>query len=201
VTARRFKLDFTDPHTVGLNVDSAKAGVGIEMVNGERIILLDPKPAVIHPEVLAHSLANLCRWTGHPKRFFSVAQHCIIVSKIVPPEFAMQGLLHDASEAFIGDINRPLKLVFEHFAPGVLHDIEENIHKAIAKRFGSGFPHDPSIKVADNISLATERRDLLADSDEEWIGLPDPLEKPIQPMGPRAAKNAWLNRFYELGGE
>jgi hypothetical protein len=200
VTARRFKLDHNDPHIIGQYVDSEKAGVGIEMMDGVRFVLLDPKPEVIKPEILAHALANLCRWTGHPNRFFSVAQHCIIVSKIVPPELVLQGLLHDASEAFIGDINRPLKLIFEHFAPGVLHDIEENIHKAIAKRFKSGFPHDPAIKAADNVSLATERRDLLADSGREWIGLPEPLEKVIQPMGPRAAKSAWMRRFEELGG-
>ncbi len=196
-TTRKFR---PNPKLVGMYTDSSRVGVGIAMSNGEHFVLLEPDPRKIDPEVIAHSLANLCRFTGHTMKFYSVAQHCIMVSQVVPPELALQGLLHDASEAFIGDVSKPLKVVFDHLAPGVLTDIEEQIHEAIAERFGTDFPHDPAIKVADNIALATEARDLVPAS-RYWKGMPDPLPRPIQAMGPRAAKNAWLKCFRELGGE
>jgi hypothetical protein len=194
------KLDDTADHHRGLLKDSAKNGIGIYLQGGGVFRILKPSPELIQPEMLAHSLGFLCRWTGQCDVFFSVAQHCVMVSKIVPPEFALQGLLHDASEAFIGDINRPLKAIMEELAPGVLRDIEDGIHMAVAKRFSSGFPHVPEVKDADNISLATEKRDILT-VDEEWFGLPEPLEQKIKPLGPIGARNLWLARYYELTGD
>lgn len=185
---------------VGLYVDSDEVGVGITLADGQRIILLDPDPAVIRPAVIAHSLGNLCRWTGHVRAFYSVAQHCVMVSRIVPPELAMQGLLHDASEAFIGDVSRPLKVVLDSLAPGVLQGIEERLHEAIADAFDSGYPHHPLVKEADNVALATEARDILALSHPRF-GLPDPLPERIHALGPREAHWLWLERFEELGGQ
>lgn len=191
------KLGKNTDYYRGLTRDAAKKGVGLYLSDGQIFRILDPNPKLIQPDILAHALGFLCRWTGHCKVFFSVAQHCVLVSKIVPPELALQGLLHDASEAFVGDISRPLKAVMEDIAPGVLSGIEERIHVAIAERFGSGYPHDPLIHEADSVSLATEKRDILA-VDEDWIDLPDPLPQTIKPLGPVGARNLWLARFYEL---
>lgn len=175
-------------------------GVGrIHLSTGELFSILDPDPSMIRPEMLAHSLSHICRWTGHTVSFFSVAQHCVQVSRLVPPELALTGLLHDASEAFIGDVSRPLKDIMEELAPGVLRDIEDNLHRAIAARFGTLFPHPPEIKIADNVALATEKRDIL-DITEEWYGLPQPEEERILPYGPTSARRAWMARFNELTG-
>ena len=198
---KELAFDPDGPHVVGLYSDSAKAGIGIEMVNGGRFLILDPKASALDPQVLAHALSNLCRFTGHTQKFYSVAQHCVIVSKIVPPELAMQGLLHDASEAFIGDLSRPLKAILDILAPGILFSIEERIHEVIAEKFKSGFPHDPAVKIADNVSLATEKRDLMAETGRPWYNLPDPLPTKIKALGPRGARNLWLDRFEELGGK
>jgi hypothetical protein len=201
VTPEKVRLSSDNPHRDGLYADSARKGIGIVLADGNRFILLKPDPAVITPQVIAHSISKLCRFTGHTSVFYSVAQHCVMVSKIVPPELAMQGLLHDASEAFIGDVSRPLKAIFDELAPGVLYEIEERIHEAIAKKFGSGFPHDPLVKAADNVALVTEKRDLIADDGIPWLNMPEPLPEPIKPLGPRGAQTQWLARYEELGGK
>lgn len=188
------------PETIGLYVDTEGRGPSIRMVDGGRFYLLEPDPAAIKPTVIAHALAHLCRFTGHTIVPYSVAEHCVMVSRLLPPALALQGLLHDASEAFIGDISRPLKNVLEEVAPGVVQGIEDHIHVAIAERFGTQFPHDPLVKNADNVALATELRDLLAASPDRLNGLPDPLPDRIRPLSPEAARMAWLQRFITLGG-
>ena len=184
----------------GLHGDVEKKGASIILASGKSLYFDKPDPRVMDPEMIAASLAKLCRWTGQCLEFFSVAQHCVLVSRLVPEEHAMAGLMHDASEAFIGDINRPLKYAMDHAAPGVLSGIEDKLHEAIAKRHGFEFPFDPSVKIADNISLATEKRDILPDDGTPWMGLPEPLDAPLRPVGPKAAYTMWISRFEELGG-
>src|SRR5690349_6806238 len=80
--------------------------------SGVQFDLLKPDPSVVHLEDIAHALSHLCRYTGHCNRFYSVAEHSVIVSLMVPPsepKLAMQGLLHDATEAYVNDLARPLK--------------------------------------------------------------------------------------------
>lgn len=195
---RKIDLDPDNPHAKGLFSDSARAGIGIEMSNGERFTILAPKPEMVDPEVIAHSLSKLCRFTGHCQRYYSVAQHCVHVSRLVPPAHALEGLLHDASEAYIGDVSRPLKAILDVLAPGILTQIEDRIHRVIAKRFGTRFPHPSSVKYADNVALATEKRDLMVATSATWFDLPVPDERIIRPLGPKAAETAWLSRFQEL---
>lgn len=184
----------------GMHRDVERKGPSIILSNGKSLYFGNPNPRVMDPEMIGMALAKLCRWTGQCLAYFSVAQHCVLVSKIVPEEHAMAGLMHDASEAFIGDINRPLKYAMEQAAPGVLSGIEDLLHASIAKRFGFVFPFDPTVKEADNISLATEKRDILPDDGTPWLGMPAPLEAPLKPVGPRAAYTMWINRFEQLGG-
>lgn len=184
---------------IGLYVDPEGRGPSIRMVNGERFYILEPDPELITPTVVAHALSQICRFTGHTIVPYSVAEHCVMVSRILPPKLALEGLLHDASEAFIGDISRPMKNVMEVVAPGVLPEIEDRIHEAIAVRFGTGFPHHQRVKDADNIALATELRDLLADPYNVPLqGLPDPLRESIRPRSSTEARALWLARYTEL---
>lgn len=186
---------------VGLHGNVELKGASIVLSDGATLYLETPDPNVMGPEIIGHALSQLCRWTGQCLRFFSVAQHSVIVSKIVPREHAMAGLMHDASEAFIGDVNRPLKYALNQAAPGMLSDIEDRLHTAIAKRYGFEFPHNESVKHADNVSLATEKRDILPVDAIPMMGLPDPLPSPLKPLGPRGAKTLWLSRYEELGGK
>lgn len=177
-------------------------GGEIELGNGVRFDLFNPDPQLIDIEVVAHSLANLCRFTGHVRRFYSVAQHCVIVSENVDPIFdrrlAAQGLLHDAAEAFIGDFSRPLKVALNEATGNLISNIEDRILEAIGVRFGVPLPADASVKIADNIALATEKRDFMPIG-EPWAGLPEPLGDKIIAWDPSYAEARYLDRAVELG--
>jgi 5'-nucleotidase len=142
-----------DRHLVGVNSDARRHGPAIELSSGAKLRLQDPDPELLTIEVIASSLSKLCRWTGHTSKFFSVAQHSVLVSRIVPEEIALDGLLHDASECVVGDLSRPMKLLLGRNA---FIGIEKRVHRVIAERYGTSFPHDPRIKEADDISLAME---------------------------------------------
>lgn len=182
---------------IGLYAKDNGRGPSIETMRGRRFYVLDPRPEEVFIGDIAHSVSQLCRFTGHTRTFYSVAQHCVLVSNLVEPWLALDGLLHDASEAYINDLSRPLKIALDTVAPGVMRGIEDKIHEAIAERFGTIFPHHPSVKEADNIALATERRDLMS-STEEWAGLPDPDPDVIVPSASGLAKLQFLRRFNEL---
>jgi hypothetical protein len=155
---------------------------------------LDPDPSLIRLADVAHSLALTCRFNGHTTEFYSVAQHSVIVSEIVPEVDAVWGLLHDAAEAYIGDMIRPLKQQIPHY-----RSIEERVARAVAKRFELPWPIPTSVHLADNIVLATEKRDLMAPPPKSWQLLPPPLDRIIIPAGPVEAEVAFMNRANELG--
>jgi hypothetical protein len=173
-------------------------GPSIQTATGIRFYLLDPKPEEISIEDIALSISKLCRYTGHTRRFYSVAQHCLQVSTLVPGELALEGLLHDATEAYIGDISKPLKDALELVAPGAIRGIEDRIHVAVAQRFGVDFPMDPRIKEADLISLATEKRDLMPFDPIPWKQMLQPHPDTIVPYTPWEAREAFMARYREL---
>jgi hypothetical protein len=185
----------------GLHKDVSHKGPSIILSSGRSLYYDRPDPIVLDPEVIAHSISKLCRWTGHCLEFFSVAQHCVLVSRIVPPEHALAGLMHDASEAFVGDVNRPLKWAMERASPGMFRDIEDRLHAALAERYGFQFPFDESVMHADSVSLSTEKRDILPDDGIPWIGMPPPIEQRLRPVGPKAAYRMWMDRYAQLTKE
>lgn len=163
-------------------------------VSGDYFDFLNPEQSNFNIFDIAHALSNICRFTGHTKEFYSVAQHSVLVSQIVPTEFALQGLLHDGTEAFIGDVSKPLKNLLPDY-----REIEKRVEKAILNRFGLPEHLDPSVKKADIILLLTEQRDLMQNNDK-WEGSTNysPMEEIITPVGPAHALWMFLNRFYEL---
>jgi hypothetical protein len=170
----------------------------IQLRSGRMFSLTDPKTDDIEIEDIAYALARLCRFTGHTTQFYSVAQHCLHVSRLVPGAWALEGLLHDASEAFIGDMSTPLK---QALGPRV-KELEDRIHWVISVRFDVCLPGHKAVKDADLVALSTERRDLMAPgNDHYWAGLPDPDPAKIVPMYPLHAEKAFLERFMELRGD
>lgn len=153
---------------------------------------------------IAHALSNVCRYGGHVREFYSVAQHSVHVARIVQePELQLHALMHDAAEAYCGDVIRPLKVCLPEYKP-----IERRIEAVILEAFGMReltSSEKRTIKDADLVALVTERRDLCAyaPGDRAWnedaLGIqPDPVE--LKPLSPHAAESVFLNTFFELRG-
>ena len=115
---------------------------------------------------IAASLSKMCRFTGHCKRFYSVAEHSVHVSRLLPEHLALAGLLHDASEAYLADIASPVKQLLPDYKR-----IEEKVMAKIAKAFDLpiGFDKDPEIKKADWSQLKSEAYHLLPSKGEGWF--------------------------------
>jgi 5'-deoxynucleotidase YfbR-like HD superfamily hydrolase len=167
---------------------------------GQRFVpdVLSSAPIVI--EDIAHALSNICRFGGHTREFYSVAQHSVIVSMNVPAEHRLVALLHDATEAYVGDMIQPIKCRFQEF-----RDLEFDLWERIACEFGvsSRQPGNiPEIKEADCRALMTEKRDVMNPGLENWSwGVYDtyePFLEQIIPISPREAELAFLTRFHAL---
>ena len=106
---------------------------------------------------IAHGLSMTCRFGGHCNKFYSVAEHSVWVSRLVPPEYAMIGLLHDASESVLGDMPKPLKNIMPEYSL-----MEEKLEITIARQYNIQFPYPPEIKQEDIKMLITEQSQLFS---------------------------------------
>lgn len=115
------------------------------------INVFDPKLEDIKIEDIAHALSQLCRWNGHTKTFYSVAQHSIWVCENVQQEHKLAALLHDASEAYLVDIPRPIKVFLKDYKK-----LEDSLMKVISQKFNFKYPFDQIVKDADDLALQYE---------------------------------------------
>lgn len=156
---------------------------------------------VITIEDIAYGLSNVCRFGGHVSRFYSVAQHSVLVSRLVESQcegLGLHGLLHDAGEAYIGDVPKPLKVLLPDYQV-----IEERVDHAIRSWAGLPLKLPKVVKAADTVLLATEQRDLMPKHSDEWASLEGvaPLGLKIRPWRPRKAYRLFMDRWYELQGK
>lgn len=154
-----------------------------------------------HISDIAHALSQICRFGGHTRQFYSVAQHSVHVSQLVPVEYRLQALLHDAAEAYCGDMVQPLKGL-PLMAP--YRDFESGMLSHLFDFYGVAPNPDSNAAVrhADLQMLATERRDLMAPDLWPWPVLDgiSPRHASISPLMPAAAEALFLKRFKELTG-
>lgn len=181
-------------------VDKSKAW--IITFTGLKFYHLNPQPEMVTVEDIAHALSNIGRWTGHTRYHYSVAQHSVYASRIVKPEFAYEALMHDSSEAYLGDMNRPLK----HFtaAGPAYREIEEKVEEVIFKKFGVSFPLPEEVKEADTQMLYAEKAQLMTITEatkyeaKKWGSDETEANIRIQRWTPRRAEKQFLKRFAEL---
>lgn len=173
-----------------------KGGTGwIITYTGTRIEPLNPDPNSIDTLDIAHALSNMCRFTGHVKEFYSVAQHSYLVSTIVPEEDALWGLMHDASEAYLADIARPIKM--QKAFGSVYRKYETKLMEAVCDRYGLSHTMPDSVAEADTMLLRAEQRDLMSNDPSPG----DIYGETIVPWPPSKAKSWFLNRYSELTGD
>jgi 5'-deoxynucleotidase YfbR-like HD superfamily hydrolase len=174
---------------------SAVTTTYVSTFSGNRFYPLEPRIDRVAIEDIAHGLAYQCRFNGQTREFYSVAQHSLIVASLVPPHLRLAALLHDAAEAYLGDMVKPLKVLLPEFAA-----IEDQVSALIAAAFAIDFSEYDPIKRADLIALATEKRDLMPHSAERWAYLDGvrALPEPIVAMSPGVAKQAFLEMYAAL---
>ncbi|PWC31467.1 transcriptional regulator [Azospirillum sp. TSO35-2] len=163
--------------------------------SGRTVDLEEPDFAPFDIEDIARPLAYQCRFVGNTRTFFSVAQHCVLASRLAPEGYAYDALMHDSEEAFTGDWPTPWKA---RIGREVIRQAVEPIKRALAERFGFRHPEPKAVKLADQRALATELRDLCAPHRVNWRDLPAPDEATIQPLGPEEALADFLAHYQRL---
>lgn len=173
----------------------------IQTMTGKKFDVLNPRAEDVDFVDVAHSLAHQCRFNGHTKQFYSVAHHCVVMSKHVPPAFALHALLHDAAEAYIGDMPAPVKAQFPEFSL-----MESAIMLAVYEAAGMEpwtMEAHETVYLYDMRMLLTERNQLLGAPPEPW-----PLDGlNLEPVNVRLScepdfeiyKGRFLRRLVELG--
>lgn len=176
-----------------------------------------PTVDMIVIEDIAHALSNLCRFAGHTRWHYSVAEHSERASRAILDPFvvsrwegreslplpdgitseamARAALLHDAAEAYLVDIPSPIKRHLTGYK-----ELEARVEGVICERFGVpvALLHHPLVKYIDQVMLATEKRDLFLPPRRSWEQLPDPHRHVILPRAAFSAKTAFLSRFRDL---
>lgn len=199
----------TDAALVAALADSLKVrddelrGLGyFSGLSGNVELLHAPEQSYIDIHDIASVLSRLPRWGGRTRADllpYSVAQHSVMVSKLCRPENALIALLHDATEAYLGDVISPMKRILPQY-----QQMEELWALAIGERFGLGdrlhnLPAD--VKCADLIALELERHDLLVHGEtwHKWGMSQRPTMLPrIRPEAAPVARSMFMSRFNEL---
>jgi 5'-deoxynucleotidase YfbR-like HD superfamily hydrolase len=198
--------------------------------SGRKFDFSNPQPHMVVLDDVAHALAHLNRYTGHAAYGYSVAQHSVAVSRyleLTGESLLVQfgGLMHDAHEAYFGDISAPLKLFFKLGARArdiqsmvskefgvtlqLLADVEDRIQAVVAEAFGvtMDLMEDPRVKLADLTALAVESEVIMPPDDEDWPCLAPvtAVMRAVMPrpyrLTPEQAKGQFLNRYHHLRGQ
>lgn len=163
--------------------------------SGKKFFPAIPEPADILIEDIAHALSNTCRFTGHVKSFYSVAQHSVYVSMDVPKKYALAGLLHDASEAYLCDVSAPVKKL-----PSMksYREMEEHLQNVIFRKYGLDIRYMAGaykkVKDADERVFRLET-DLLMQPNFEVVEGPRAGIAPFEPWEPEKARDEFLKRY------
>lgn len=173
-----------------------RKGTWIMTYTGKHLYLLDPREDEIDRHDIAHALSNICRFTGHTKYFYSVGTHSILCAEQarkdgMSAKIQLYLLLHDATEAYLTDVSRPLKSLLG----SVYTDLEDSLHKCVFEHFNLPFPTDEewkTIKHYDDYILGCEIPQLMLNPDEFNVVIYDGF------CIPRFSNVHVENRFLEI---
>lgn len=167
----------------------------MQTYTGRAFYPMDAKPEDVDPLDIAHALSLLCRYGGHVNRFYSVAEHCVRMSYWVPAEDAPWALLHDATEAYMGDMVRPLKDSMPEY-----RQAEATLMQQICRRFRLDPTCPRSVHEADARIILDERYVLLGPKPAAWTSVEhlEPLGVTIEGWSPEYAEMQYLKRMREL---
>jgi uncharacterized protein len=176
----------------------------IQTFTGRKFYPLAARPEDVDLRDIAHALSLKCRFNGHCRTFYSVADHSLRVSRlleILNPMLALWGLMHDAAEAYLPDLGGPIKKSFhihtgEHIES--FDDAEDRLLIVIAVALNFPPIHYEAIRDADYTLLVTEARDLLGATPQDWSMTQTPLPEKILPLSPLEAEHAFLTRYGSL---
>jgi hypothetical protein len=171
---------------------SDERGRPVGTFSGRRLHPLDPRPEEVTVEDVAHGLGNTCRYGGQCQFYYSVGTHSIYVSSELAehgPAMALYGLFHDAAEAYITDVPRPLKRELDGY-----DRIEEDILEAVWDRLGVSAPTDEqweAVMAADDRLFRYEADRLLAEFEPPSV---PQLPYDIRPCEPEAVREEFRAR-------
>lgn len=168
-----------------------RASAEIQLASGPLFDVLNPDPSLINIDDIALALSNTPRFGGHTSSFYSVAQHSVLVSYLVPPEQALAALLHDCPEAYLLDMVTPIKSQLPDYKA-----VYAEVERACKAAFGVEWD-TPAIHYADRVALATEKRDLMPAGGWSVPGVPR-LKSTIKPLWPYSARLQFINRYNEV---
>jgi len=183
----------------------------IQLQSGAAFWPLSPRKTDVRIEDIARSLAYTCRFRGHTRDYYSVAQHSVLASYRVGRPAMLHALLHDAAEAYLCDMPRPIKDCILLVPPekrgnGAIEfrDVERSILRAVYAHIGLDWPASgvqAEVGWSDDVMLATEARDLLPPPAAHWALRAPPDPERIAPLGPESAREMFLQRYHELQAE
>jgi hypothetical protein len=156
---------------------------------GRKFWPLDPRPEDIAIEDIAHALSHICRYGGHCNEFYSVAEHSVLMSLKVSPENKLWALLHDATEAYLMDLPRPIK----PYLPGYA-EYEAKLMKCIAERYSLPYEMPDEVKDADNRIILDEMKQNMSYVPDKYK-IMEPLGVILENWNPAEAKQTFLDAF------
>jgi uncharacterized protein len=170
-------------------------GDWLQTYTGAAFYPLDPRAEDIRIADIASALSKMCRYGGHCVKFYSVAEHCVHVASMASDALKLTALMHDAAEAYLGDMVRPLKLQMPAY-----RDVEHRVEEVIAERFGLVWPFPPEIKRLDSAILEDERQQNMCAPPKAWTPRV-PLGITLKFWTPAEASYQFTTAFYRYGGK
>jgi hypothetical protein len=176
-------------------MEDQRRGGWLQTYTGAKFYPMDPRPEEIRILDIAHALSQLVRFAGHVRFPYTVAQHSVLASKRAARENKLWALLHDATEAYLVDLPRPVK---HSMGMETYRQAEHDLMMTICQRFGLCYDEPAEIKEVDFRLCSTEARDLLGPIHPDWTHL-EPYDERIYAWSMDSAKASFITQFALLG--